>query len=83
MRTAAAAAASAPVVAASVSAENVASSSNVMAAATVVRASISKTRPGALQLGVRVSVQSEGYQKENLGISVDGFKFNASADDTR
>ncbi len=83
MRTAAAAAASAPVMAASVSASDASSTFGVLAAATVVRATVSPTKPGTLHLGVRVSVQAEGYQKENLVVSVDGVKFNAAADDTR
>lgn len=79
MRTAAAAAA--PVVAATASAS--AAGVDVLAAATVVRASLSRETPGALRLGVRVSVLAESYRSDNLVVPVDDVGFNASADSTR
>lgn len=79
----AAVAASAPVVAASVSASASPSRQDVLVAATIVRASISRNEPGALRLGVRVSVMADEYRNENLVVSVDGVQFNASADVTR
>lgn len=82
MRTAAAAA-TAPVVAASVSASASTSQADVLAAATIVRATLSRNTPGTLRLGVRVSVMAEGYRNENLVVSVDDVQFNATADTTR
>lgn len=82
MRTAAAAAA-VPVVATSAAVSASPSRSDVMAAATVVRATLSPDTPGTLRLGVRVSVLADGYRNEKLVVSVAGVEFNATADTTR
>lgn len=81
MRTAAAAAAVPAAVATSahVAAEN----AEVLVAATVVRASLSRTERGALRVGVRVSVMADGFAKENIVVTVDGVRFGASTDVTR
>jgi hypothetical protein len=80
MRTAAVAAAAPTALAASAVA---ADSADVHVAATVVRASHSKTTRGALTIGVRASVLAEGFGRDNVVLAVDGVRFGASADDTR
>lgn len=52
-------------------------------AATVVRASHSKTSPGRLTIGVRASVLAEGFNGKNVVVTVDDIRFGASGDETR
>lgn len=78
-----AAAAAAAVPAAAATSVNAADTADILVAATVVRASLSRTERGALRLGVRVSVMAEDFTRENIVVTVEGVRFGASADETR
>ena len=60
-----------------------ASSALAHVAATVVRASHSKTAAGRLTIGVRASVLAEGFNGKDVVLAVDNVRFGASADETR
>jgi hypothetical protein len=80
MRSAAAAAAVPTVLTAT---QASASSAVAHVAATVVRASHSKTAAGRLTIGVRASVLAEGFNGKNVVVTVDDVRFGASADETK
>lgn len=65
------------------SANVAADSAEVLVAATVVRASLSRTERGVLRVGVRVSVMADDFANENIVVTVDGVRFGASTDATR
>lgn len=56
---------------------------DVNVAATVVRASHSKTDPGALRIGVRASVLAGDLARDNIVVVVEPVRFGAPSDETR